>query len=118
MCPQPSLPTESVRYFPTVPEEFARPSGNVVEREFSNRRADSQALAARTTARALARFSVSVFLSTYKTPSPLPSLPTTTARAMAPVIRVRWPVFIAGGSNTWLELKLDAVVQPRPHWPQ
>src|ERR1700676_1929315 len=118
MCPQPSLPTESVKYFPTVPEELARPSGKAVEREFNNRRADSQALAARTMARALTLFSVRVFLSTYETPSALPSLPTTTSRAMAPVIRVSRPVFIAGGSNTWLELKFEPVMQPRPHCPQ
>src|ERR1700720_2103396 len=37
---------------------------------------------------------------------------------MASVIRVRRPVFIAGRGNTWLELKLDAVVQPEQLWPQ
>ena len=40
------------------------------------------------------------------------------SRAIAPVISVSFPVFIAGGSRTWLELKLEAVMHPRPHWPQ
>src|SRR5229473_581935 len=109
--PQPSLPTESVRYFPTVPEELASPSGNEEDLELSSKRADSHALAARTTARALMRFSVRVALSMYETPSALPSLPSKTSRAIAPVA-------IAGGSRTWLELKLEAVTQPRPHCPQ
>jgi len=34
------------------------------------------------------------------------------------VIMVSLPVFNAGGSRTWLELKFEAVMQPRPHWPQ
>ncbi len=63
MMPQPSLPTESVRYLPTAPEEFAKPLGNSADLEFSSSRADSQALAASTTARALIRFSVRVALS-------------------------------------------------------
>ena len=30
-----------------------------------------------------------------------------------------WPIFAcAGGIITWLELKFEAVTQPRPHWPQ
>jgi hypothetical protein len=48
--PHPSLPTESVKYLPTVPEEFAIPSGNKLDFEFKSRRADSHALAATTTA--------------------------------------------------------------------
>src|ERR1700720_2152238 len=118
MMPHPSLPTESVRYLPTAPEELARPLGNCADFEFSSKRADSHALAARTTARALTRFSVRVALSMYETPSALPSLPTRTSRAIAPVISVSLPVAIAGGSRTWLELKLEAVTHPRPHCPQ
>src|SRR5580658_10892051 len=118
MMPQPSLPTESVRYLPTAPEELASPLENCGDLELSNKRADSQALAAKTTARAFTRFSVRVALSMYETPVALPSGPTKTSRAIAPVINVSLPVAIAGGSNTWLELKFDAVVQPRPHWPQ
>src|SRR5712671_5552883 len=116
--PQPSLPTESVRYLPTVPEEFATPSGNSEDLELSSKRADSHALAATTTARALSRFSERVALSIYETPSAFPSLPTIISRAIAPVISVSLPVFIAGGSSTWLELKLEAVMHPRPHCPQ
>src|SRR5579864_993853 len=115
MIPQPSLPTESVRYLPTTPEELASPSGNCVDLEFSSNRADSQALAARTTARAFTRFSERAALSMYETPSALPSLPRRTSRAIAPVIIVSLPVFIAGGIITWLELKFEAVTHPRPH---
>src|SRR5580692_3473638 len=118
MTPQPSLPTESVKYLPTTPEEFASPSGNCADFEFKSKRADSQALAASTTARAFTRFSVRVPLSMYETPSALPSLPTITSRAIAPVTIVSLPVAIAGGIITWLELKFEAVTQPRPHWPQ
>src|ERR1700720_4516159 len=109
MMPHPSLPTESVRYLPTAPEELARPLGNCADFEFSSKRADSQALAAKTTARAFTRFSVRVALSMYETPSALPSLPSSTSRAIAPVTIVSLPVFIAGGIITWLELKFDAV---------
>src|SRR5580700_5682640 len=118
MMPQPSLPTESVRYLPTAPEELARPLGNCEDFEFRSNRADSHALAARTTARAFTRFSVRVALSMYETPVALPSDPTKTSRAIAPVINVSLPVAIAGGISTWLELKFDAVVHPRPHCPQ
>jgi hypothetical protein len=31
---------------------------------------------------------------------------------------VKRPVFFAGGIITWLELKFDAGMQPRPHCPQ
>ena len=39
-------------------------------------------------------------------------------RAMAPVTSVNLPVFSAYGIITWLELKLDALMHPRPHCPQ
>ncbi len=64
------------------------------------------------------RCSVRVFLSMYETPVALPSGPIKTSRAIAPVIIVSLPVAIAGGISTWLELKFDAVVHPRPHCPQ
>src|SRR5271163_2135711 len=95
--PHPSLPTESVRYLPTAPEELAIPLGNCEDLEFNNNRADSQALAASITARAFTRCSVRVALSMYETPVALPSLPTMTSRAIAPVTIVNLPVFIAGG---------------------
>ena len=57
------LPTESVRYLPTTPDEFASPLGKSVEREFSSRRAVSQELAATTNAFAWTRISVRVDLS-------------------------------------------------------
>src|SRR5215469_16829574 len=118
MWPPPSLPTESVRYRPTVPEELARPLGKNDDLEFRSSRADSQALAARTMAAALTRFSDLVALSIYETPVALPSLSMRISRAIAPVTSVRRPVAIAGGMRTWLELKLEAVTQPRPHCPQ
>src|SRR5580693_2435168 len=118
MMPQPPLPTESVRYLPTTPEEFASPLGNCEDFELRSNRADSHALAASTTARAFTRFSVRVALSMYETPCALPSLPRITSRAIAPVTIVSFPVFMAGGIITWLELKFDAVTQPRPHCPQ
>ena len=42
----------------------------------------------------------------------------TISRAIAPVIKVNRPVFSAIGIITWLELKLEALMQPRPHCPQ
>src|SRR5262252_6043651 len=101
-----------------MPEELASPSGKSVEDVFSNKRADSQALAATTTDLAYTRFSAREALSIYETPLALPFLSTRTSRAIAPVIRVRRPVFCAGGMSTWLELKLEARRQPRPHCPQ
>ena len=89
-----------------------------MERELSSSRADSHALAASTTALAYTRFSVRVTTSMYETPWALPSAPTMTSLAIAPVSMVSLPVFIAGGMSTWLELKLEAVTQPLPHCPQ
>ena len=40
------------------------------------------------------------------------------SRAMAPVMMFSLPVFMAGKIIAWLEVKADAVRQPRPHWPQ
>jgi hypothetical protein len=37
---------------------------------------------------------------------------------MAFVMRVKRPVFCASGIETWLELKFDAEMHPRPHWAQ
>jgi hypothetical protein len=61
--PYASLPTESVKYRPTAPDEFANPLGKREEREFSSNRADSQALAATTKALAWTRISLRVVLS-------------------------------------------------------
>src|ERR1051326_1959778 len=62
ISPQPSLPTESVRYLPTLPVELPSPSGKRVDLEFSSSREDSHALAAITTVFAKARFFVRVVL--------------------------------------------------------
>ena len=40
------------------------------------------------------------------------------SRAIAPVITVSLPVFIAGKIIAWLDENADAVWQPRPHCPQ
>jgi hypothetical protein len=89
-----------------------------VDLELSKRRVDSQALAATMKARACSRLSSLVALSMYETTATFPSFPTTNSRAIAPVIMVRRPVFSAGGIITWLELKLEAVLHPRPHCAQ
>src|SRR6267154_764567 len=68
MNPPTSVPVVSVMYLPTVPLEFARPSGNRDDFELSSRRAVSRALAARTTTLARTRRSVPVALSTYARP--------------------------------------------------
>ena len=44
-------PTVSIRYRPTLPDEFARPCGCRDDFELSSSRVDSQQLAARTTVR-------------------------------------------------------------------
>jgi hypothetical protein len=43
---------------------------------------------------------------------------TTISRAMALGIMVKRPVAWAGGIITWLELKLEALMQPLPHCAQ
>ena len=53
MNPDTLVPVESVRYLPTDPLEFARPCGNFDDFELRRIRADSHALAATTTMRAL-----------------------------------------------------------------
>src|SRR3954452_19500919 len=111
-------PVVSVRFLPTSPDEFAMPFENRGDFEFSSRRADSQALAATTTALQRICFSVRVALSTYDTAVTLPSPLVISSRAIAPVIMVSLPVFMAGKIIAWLDEKADAVWQPRPHWPQ
>ena len=48
----------------------------------------------------------------------LPALSVINSRAMAPVIRVSLPVFMAGNTIAWLEENADALTHPRPHCPQ
>src|SRR5437016_4487905 len=89
-------PVLSVRYFPTVPDEFPSPLGWRADFEFSSNRVDSQQLAATTTDRHLTCFSVRVFLSIYDTALTFPSSSVISSRAIALVIRVTLPDFIAG----------------------
>src|SRR5271154_214007 len=117
MTPLTAWPTVSVRLRPTCPDPLASPLGNCEDFEFKSRRADSQALAATTTALPLLVFSRRVALSAYDTPLTLPELSTRSSRAITPLIMFRRPVFMAGKIMAWLELNADAVRHPRPHWP-
>ena len=108
----------SVRFLPTWPEPFAMPLGNFVDFEFSSNRADSQALAATTTARQRICFSVLVVLSIYDTAFTRPLSSTNSSRAIALLMIERFPVFIAGKIMAWLDVKAEAVRHPRPHCPQ
>src|SRR5687768_10163637 len=118
MNPDTLTPVVSVRYLPTTPLELARPSGNREDLELRRRRADSQALAASTTTRAFAFFSVPVVLSMYTTPVASPRSLAVISRAIASVRRVRRPVLSAGAIRTSVDEKFDFVMQPRPHCPQ
>src|SRR4026209_2244563 len=112
------VPGVSVRYRPTVPLPLARPLGWRGDFEFRSRRADSQALAARTPTFARAVLSWPVATSTYATPVARPSLVVVTSRTIAPVTIFSLPVARAGGRNTEGREKLECVEQPRPHCPQ
>src|SRR5882724_3246112 len=101
-----------------MPDSLASPFGNRGDVELSSSRADSQALAATTTARQRIFFSERVPFSTYETAVTRPLSSVTSSRAMAPVITRSLPVFIAGKIIAWLEVNADAVWQPRPHCPQ
>src|SRR2546425_3500223 len=111
-------PTVSIRYLPTRPLEFARPFGKRLDREFRSSRADSHALAQRTTILAFACTSCRVLRSTYETPVALPSPSVSTSRHIASVRISRFPVLSAGGSSTVGDEKLEPVAHERPHWPQ
>jgi len=118
MNPETSVPVVSVMYRPTTPVELARPFGNRADFELRSRRADSHALAARTTTRARTRASAPVVLSTYATPVARPLESTVTSRAMALVRRVSLPVASAGAISTFVDVKFAFTRQPRLHWPQ
>src|SRR5678816_1603566 len=118
MNPETPVPVVSVRYFPTVPLEFANPVGNCDDLEFNNSRAVSHALADSTTTRARTCSSAPVFLSMYETPVARPFGPTVTSRAIALVISVSLPVASAGAINTSPLEKFAFTWQPRLHWPQ
>src|SRR5690606_3872685 len=106
------------RYFPTTPLEFARPLGKRADRELRRSRADSHALAASTTTRALTCSSAPVFLSMYETPVARPEASVVTSRAIALVMSVRRPVFRAGAMSTPGLEKLAFTEHPRLHCPQ
>ena len=108
-------PTVSMRYFPTNPLPFARPSGKSELFEFRRMRADSQALAARITTGASARSSCRLVRSMYWTPSARPRASTVTSRTMASVTTVRLPVASAGGRHTVGDWKFALIEQPFPH---
>src|SRR6187551_2911392 len=88
-------PTVSMRYRPTTPEEFARPCGWRDDFEFRSSRADSHALAARTTVRHRTWRSTPVFLSTYDTAVTFPEASVMSSRAIALATTSTRPVAIA-----------------------
>ena len=118
MKPETSLPVVSVMYLPTTPLELASPCGNIDDLELSSSRADSNALAARTTTRAATWRSSPLALSMYDTPVARPSRPTVTSRAIELVSSVSRPVASAGAMRTSGLEKLALTEQPRLHWPQ
>src|SRR5713226_5166326 len=118
MKPLTCRPVVSVRYRPTVPLELARPLGKRADFEFKRSRADSHALAARTTIRARTWYSRRSWVLTYETPVASPCSSVTISRAIALVTIVSLPVLSAGGSRTDGDEKLECVAQPRPHCPQ
>src|SRR5918995_4040872 len=89
-------PTVSIRYLPTMPDEFASPFGCRDDLELSSRRADSHALAASTTVRQRTCRSLPLVLSMYDTAVTLPASSVISSRAMALAITCTLPVFIAG----------------------
>src|SRR3954453_7219600 len=118
MKPDTARPVESVRFFPSWLLEFDRPFGCRDDFELSISRADSHALAARTTAFERTVYSRPSAVFTYEKPVALPFSSGTTSRAISPVMIVSLPVFTAGGRNTDVDEKFECVMQPRPHWPQ
>ena len=118
MKPPTDRPVESVRFFPSWPLEFDSPFGCRDDLEFNIRRADSQALAASTTALARTVYSWPSAVFTYDTPVASPLVSVSTSRAIAPVMIFSLPVARAGGRKTDVDEKFECVAQPRPHWPQ
>src|SRR5262245_41217993 len=115
MKPPTERPVESVRYLPSTPLEFERPAGCRVDFELNISRADSQALAARTTDFDRTEYSRPSFVLTYDTPVARPSVLVSTSRAIAPVMILSLPVFSEGGRKTDVDEKLECVAHPRPH---
>ena len=89
-------PTVSIRYRPTLPEELASPCGWREDFELRSRRADSHALAARTTVRQRICFSLPSVLSMYETAVTFPVASVSSSRAIALAMTCTFPVFIAG----------------------
>src|SRR5688500_960378 len=118
MNPVTPVPVESVRNLPTLPLELPKPCANFADFELRRMRADSHALAARTTIRARTWFSRIEVLSIYATPLASPVSSTVTSRAIALAIIRSLPVVSAGGISTDGEEKFECIMQPRPHWPQ
>src|SRR4029079_13600170 len=87
-------PTVSIRYRPTLPDEFASPCGCRDDFEFRSKRADSHALAASTTVRQRTCFSLPLVLSMYDTAVTLPLASVTSSRAIALAMTWTFPVFI------------------------
>src|SRR5687767_7666487 len=110
-----ALPVESWRYFTTMPLALASPLGFLDDFEFSNRRADSQALAASITTFAFTVYSCKSSMLTNETPVALPSSLVNTSRTMAFGIMSTLPVAMAGFTRTEDEEKSACTAHPLPH---
>src|SRR5688572_16622598 len=104
---------------PSVPLEFARPSGNVAFLELSSSRTDSIVDAQRNTRRAVYSVSCRVRALITRTPRALPRLASySTCDTTLCGRSVSRPVARAAGSVEPMELKYECVWQPRSHGPQ
>src|ERR1035437_4468369 len=106
-------------YRPSVPLEFARPSGYRASFELSRMRVDSVADGQRDTMRASHTVSCIVSASITRTPRARPRLASYSTSATTLYGRsVSLPVFAADGSVEPMLLKYECVMHPRSHGPQ
>src|SRR5438093_7756328 len=106
-------------YLPSVPLEFARPSGNCALLEFNSRRTVSIVDAFRKTIRDVYSISWRVSVSITRTPLTRPRFGSYNTSATALCGRnVRFPVAAAAGSVALRLEKYDRVMHPFSHEPQ
>src|SRR4029079_169439 len=111
-------PLPVIRYLPTTPLEFARPSGNFGDFESSKSRADSEPFADSTTAFAFWKCS-RLSASKYVAPVTRPFLSTGISRTYLYGRISQFPVATARGSTVAAELERAPTWQPKPeHMPQ
>jgi hypothetical protein len=108
-----------MKYLPSVPLEFARPSGNCGLFELSSSRTDSTADAHMKTIRDVNSVSCRVTALITRTPRARPCFASySTSAAMLWGNRVRLPVARAAGSVAAMLLKYECVTHPFSHGPQ